>query len=102
MLFNFKRGEINMNKKHNWTVEEEVICCAFYKYFFVMNNSKDVDTIVDILYQMLNKNIGKNSIKMKLQNIKTLMNDNSYVDSFPLKSLQNYSKLNEDVFYKIF
>lgn len=84
------------NERHHWTEKEEAICCYEYlKYSLQDIYIKDYQTIVDKLSSMLPE-ISKNSLKMKLQNIKHLCLENNIPDFIKISPLYNASNTNRD------
>ena len=88
--------------KHDWTAKESKICCKLYKECFCRNICVDKDTVVDILYKKLNKQITKESIELKLKNIKALALEYNIKDKCPLPPLTKYAKLDKKNFKKVF
>lgn len=85
-------------EKHIWSDKDETICCYEYlKYSLKNNYSKEYTIILDKLSNLL-PDIPKNSIKMKLQNIKFLCESRGIPDFVELKSLCNASTKNHNVF----
>lgn len=84
-----------MNKKadHHWTYEENKICCEmYYKYYVVKKKHIEVDEIIKLLRKKLS-HISEGSLKMKLQNIKSLLPN--ILDTCPLTPLEHYSNPND-------
>ena len=84
--------------RHTWTEKEDVLCCLEYLKYSLQNiYIKEYSPLLDKLSQQLQE-ISRNSIKMKLQNIKYLCEQNKIPDFIDIKSLSNYSQQNEYLF----
>ena len=60
------------NKKHIWTNDEIEIVYKTIIQEYVLNEQKDINTILDILYEEL-REISSGSIKNRVQNLKSLL-----------------------------
>ena len=77
--------------KHNWTYDEDFICCVEYLAFVFDNYGDDsMQRLVDILALKLPQ-IAKGSIRMKVQNIKQIALDAGLEDRLSFPPLAQYS-----------
>lgn len=84
--------------KHTWTYEEDLICCREYLDRCIVNPRwQTVESFLDDLSVKL-PNIKRSSLKMKLQNIKVLLNAYSIVDRIGIAPLNHCSKQSEIAF----
>lgn len=84
--------------KHTWTDKEEATCCYTYlKHSLQDNYPKDYSTILNKLSNQF-PDISRNSIKMKLQNIKFLCMQKNIPDSIQIQPLCNASNKNWEFF----
>lgn len=96
---NFK--EKIMTKPHSWTYEENEHCVEEVFKNFVVNKEFDYETIITKLYIHFDGEIKKSSIKMKLQNIKYLLNTYSVPNTLMIAALENASEDNIHAFLVI-
>lgn len=81
--------------KHAWTLDEDLFCCkACVRYFVIEKNHIPINDLVQELATKL-PNIPSSSIRMKVQNIKQLMEESGIDNTLDIKPLANYSKKNE-------
>lgn len=91
------------DEKHCWTYEENINFVKYIRDHFVDNNSGlNIDDAVNELYEINCGKIKKSSIKMKIQNIKTLLEDHAIKNTLYCSPLRNYSQDNLSAFKKIF
>ena len=86
--------------KHKWTFEEDYTCCMYYlKYIF---STPDDQSVQYLSYNISLKlpNISRESIKMKLQNIKALCVKYNFNDGLQISPLENYTNQCHNAFYK--
>ena len=77
--------------KHHWSLEDDYVCCkAYLEYIFLNEIDYGAKELVERIYLKL-PHISRESIRMKLQNIKALALDCGLEDSFEISPLANYS-----------
>lgn len=86
---------------HNWTYQENEICVEQAFKSFVIERDFDYKFVVTKLYIHFDGAISKNSIKMKLQNIKYLFNKYKIPNTLSLDELSNVAYDNELAFITI-
>lgn len=80
--------------KHRWALDEDLKCCRMYLEYFVLNKSSmDIGQFISLLEKEL-PNIQPNSLKMKVQNIKQILNEKGFKDTLETSPLSNYSQQN--------
>lgn len=89
-----------MGKRHIWTLNENQYCVDVVIEHFVLDNWHELKRLTDDLYIHFEKEISYNSIKMKLQNIKYLLEEYKVKNSLLLRPLSNYSQDNLIAFLK--
>lgn len=85
---------------HRWTMQEDEICCRRFLEYYVVKRS-NLDTVSFL--QMLAKevpDVPEGSLRMKIQNIKYLTEQEGISDTSNFKRLNSYSKQNKEAFYK--
>lgn len=90
-----------MPQKHNWTYSENEYCVEEVFKTFVINKEYDFEFIITKLYIHFDGEIKKSSIKMKLQNIKYLLNLNNVPNTLMLAPLENISEDNVYAFFAV-
>lgn len=85
-------------EKHFWTYEENEYCVEEVFKNFVINNEFDYKTIITKIYIHFDGEIKKSSIKMKLQNIKYLLNTHNVPNTLMIAALKDVSEDNKYAF----
>ena len=94
-------NKIMKEPKHYWTYEENELCVEEIFKNFVIDGKYDYETVITKLYNHFNGRIKKSSIKMKLQNIKYLLNQYNIPNTLTIAALQNVSKVNVAAFFAV-
>ncbi len=77
--------------KHTWSYQEDLICCREYLDRCIVNvRFQELDDFLNELSIKL-PNIEKGSIRVKLQNIKKIMDEYDLIDVFDISPLKHYS-----------
>jgi len=94
--------DILLNKtKHKWLYEEDKLCCKVIVEEYVLKKShKDLESVLDYLSDEL-PDIGRNSLRMKIQNIKQLLIENGIENTLRTKTLYSYSSQNKRAFDEV-
>lgn len=93
------KEKIMATEKHNWTYEENEYCVEEVFKHFVINKEYDFETVITKLYIHFEGEIKKSSIKMKLQNIKYMLNTYNIPNTLLITPLQNVSEDNKYSFF---
>ncbi len=76
-------------QKEDWTKEEDEICCEIFVHDYVLG--KDIVNVADCVASIMSnpkmKKRGVKTIKMRLRNIKALLNEWGVSNTFPLSPL---------------
>ena len=86
--------------KHTWTLVEEQICCREVLLEYVKPSArrpKPVKDFISFLHAKL-PNIEAGSIRMKIQNIKSILEEYRIPNRLEISCLDNYSLLNLEAF----
>lgn len=84
-----------MVEKHKWTLQEDLECCETCIQQFVVNKTNlSMNELINDLSRKL-PDISENSLRMKVQNIKQLLEEHGINNTLNTKPLGNYSKQNE-------
>lgn len=89
--------------KHTWTLQEEELCCkeALLEYVAPKTTpSRSTKDFITHLQTMLPQ-IERGSIRMKIQNIKTILEETHIPNRLEISRLDNYSLLNLEAFNRI-
>lgn len=90
-----------MEKRHRWLFNEDKYCCEKYIEYYVLNKSGlKIDMFVELLKAALPE-IKKNSLKMKVSNIKQILIELGIDDTLDVKPLKNYSRQNKVAMLKV-
>ena len=95
-----QRPYVRSSNVHRWTMEEDAICCKRFLEYYVLQGS-NLDTIQFL--QMLAKevpDVSEGSLRMKIQNIKYLVEREGIENTSTLKWLSQYSVQCEKAFYQ--
>lgn len=86
------------SQKHTWTFEEDLYCCETCIQRFVVERS--TMTIPELLTELSIHcpDISVRSLRMKISNIKQLLEENELENTLPIKPLGNYSQQNKRAF----
>ena len=90
--------------KHSWTLSEEQLCCKEVLLEYVKpsdNEPKPTKQFIDYLHAKL-PNIEWDSIRMKVQNIKSILEEYRIPNRLDISCLDNYSLLNLKPLIKCF
>ena len=80
--------------RHHWTFDEDRFCCQKFIEYYVENKSDmDISLFIHLLQRDL-PDIQRNSLRMKIQNIKQISSQLGLEDTSALKPLSNYSAQN--------
>lgn len=91
----------NKRPKHKWLYEEDKLCCKVIVEEYVLKKSnKDLESVLDNLSDKL-PDIGRNSLRMKTQNIKQLLMENGIENTLRTKGLYSYSAQNKRAFDEV-
>lgn len=88
-------------EKHAWTYSENEHCVEEVFKNFVIGKEYDFETVITKLYIHFDGEIKKSSIKMKLQNIKYLLNTYNVPNTLMIAALENTSEDNKYAFFVI-
>ena len=86
--------------KHSWTLSEEQLCCKEVLLEYVKPSehiSKSTNQFIDYLHAKL-PNIERGSIRMNVQNIKSILEEYHIPNRLDISCLDNYSLLNLEAF----
>lgn len=88
----------NNKPKHKWLYEEDKLCCKVVIEEYVLRKSnKNLEDVLETLsYKM--PDIGRNSLRMKIQNIKQLLKEAGIDNTLNTKALYSYSAQNKRAF----
>ncbi len=76
---------------HKWTYEEDLACARAYVEFIMDKDPrKNIRMMIYKLSRILPQ-ISQGSIRMKIQNLKAISNDNNFDDGIDLAPLSQYS-----------
>lgn len=90
-----------MSEKHRWTIAEDEYCCKKYvEEYVIKRSSMDMSSFVRLLNKALPE-IKEGSIKMKITNIKQILQDMGIEDTLVAKPLKNYSQQNKRAMQKV-
>lgn len=87
---------------HHWTYYENEFCVRMVFYNFVCTSFHDVSEVVSKIYSHLHGAIKEASIRMKLSNIKYLLDEEKISSYMPDSSLFKVSKQCRKAFYKVY
>lgn len=89
--------------KHNWTAQEEEQCCREVLLEYVSPKSTPSCSVTDFITYLQSKlpQIEKGSIRMKIQNIKSILEEAHIPNRLEISKLDNYSLLNLEAFNQI-
>lgn len=91
-----------LKQKHKWTYAENLYCVEMvFKNFVVKKYTAMFNPVVEEIYRNFNGQIERASIKMKLQNIKTLLNEYQVENTLALQALKNVSSDNRKAFLSV-
>lgn len=83
------------NKKHRWSLEEDTYCCeTCVKYYVAEKSNMPVEVLVKELSEHF-PNISTTSLRMKIQNIKQILEEEGIENSLHIGPLSNYSQQNK-------
>ncbi|MBO7053513.1 MAG: hypothetical protein J6W27_03720 [Alphaproteobacteria bacterium] len=89
----------NSAPKHRWTYEEDKFCVEKYFEHYVWH-TKIGNVINEIQHQY--PHLKEGSVRMKIQNIKYLINEQGNIqDTCPLNPLENASQQNRRAFNEV-
>lgn len=84
-----------MGQKHRWTFQEDQECCETCVQQFVVNKSNlSANELIKDLSDKLPE-IPETSLRMKISNIKQLLEEHGIDNTLNIKPLAKYSKQNE-------
>ncbi|WP_405335466.1 hypothetical protein [Fibrobacter sp.] len=86
--------------KHTWTLSEEQLCCKEVLLEYVKpseHEPKPTNQFIDYLLAKL-PSIERGSIRMKIQNIKSILEEYRIPNRLDISCLDNYSLLNLEAF----
>lgn len=90
----FEGRGVMSNNRHRWSFEEDAYCSEICVEYFVLKKS---DISVGALIEELSDRfpcILPNSLKMKVQNIKQILDEEGIENSLNVRPLSNYSQQN--------
>ncbi len=93
-------------KKHNWTFEENFICCVLYIQTYIIKKkntsvSELIKTAIPLLPGFSDKD-PTNTLRQKFQNIKAIAASKNLTDTFPSDERPNASTDNKIAFEKAY
>lgn len=89
-------------QKHQWTFSENVYCVEVVFENFVIKKYHLLNSVIEEIYRNFNGAIKKSSIIMKLQNIKTLLNEYKIENTLNIAPLGHVSADNQIAFEKVY
>ena len=89
-------------QKHQWTFSENVYCVEVVFENFVLKKYHLLTAVIEEIYRNFNGEIKKASIAMKLQNIKTLLNEYKIENTLEIAPLEHISTDNRNAFVFVY
>lgn len=88
------------NQAHKWSFQEDYICCSeFLQIYAIKKSQQEIESFLSYLNPLVPA-ISRNSLRMKIQNIKHLATEKGISNTASTKPLWSYSSQNEHAFYQ--